>query len=76
MIALTAISTFSLPGEQYIYSVIIIFLSFNLIALPVMTTWTGIGVVVGKYLANPKIFKIYNWILGSFCATTVVLILK
>ena len=74
-IAVTAISVYTLSGRDYRFSVIIVMAVFFITCLLSVSVWTVFGTVIGKFLANSKIRKTFNYIMGILTAGSAVMIL-
>ncbi len=75
VMAISAMTTFTIAGNDYISSAIKVTLVFAVICLPSISFWAGFGVAVGRLLSNPKRFRIFNVSLGAVTALSVVLII-
>ncbi len=74
--AITGISAFSLPGEQVIQSSFMVVLAFGLVSVPCCSLWAMVGAKIRDYLANEKVFKVFNWTLGLLTAACIVIIIS
>ncbi len=75
MMAITAMSTFTLQGEQYLLSAIGVLSIFLLVCIPSISTWALFGTTIGKVLKSDRSFRIFNLSMGGLTASSVVLIL-
>lgn len=73
--AITAVSTFTLPGEQYVASSILIMTAFALIGFFSISFWAYLGVALQRLLTTVKRRKYFNWLMGLCTAATLMLVL-
>ena len=76
MMAITAISTFTSSGDNYIISSSVVIFIFVLVGLPSISMWAGIGTLISKFLENNYIFRGFNIFMGLLTIGSVWLILK
>ncbi|MDO6499314.1 LysE family translocator [Photobacterium sanguinicancri] len=74
MMSVTAISTFTLTGELYWYSVAAIATIFFLVCYPCVSLWAGFGIFIRRWLAQAKTRRIFNGLMGVLTAACVVMI--
>ncbi|NVK56701.1 MAG: LysE family translocator [Alteromonadaceae bacterium] len=74
MMALGSVSTFSLPGEDYVLSGAVIMLAFALIGFPSISVWAGTGAKLRTWLNNPARRRGFNLFMGTVTAATLLLI--
>lgn len=74
VMAFSAVTTFTISGEQYMASALQVCIVFFFACLPSISLWTGFGMAIGKLLNSPKRFRIFNLSLGSITAASVVVI--
>ncbi len=72
LMALTAMSTFSLSGGEYCRSVLLIILIFGLVCMPAVSVWAGFGTIIGRFLKNERSFRIFNIAMGILTASSVL----
>lgn len=72
VMATTSISTFSISGSSYALSVITIIAIFAMVCIPAVSVWAGFGTMIGKYLNSQTSFRIFNVIMGSLTASSVL----
>ncbi len=75
MMAVTAMSAFTLHGEQYLFSAIIVITIFLLVCIPSISIWAIFGTTIGRVLKSDRSFRIFNLFMGGLTASSVVLIL-
>ena len=75
MIIITSISTFTLGGEQYILSAVLVTAVFFFICLPSVSVWAGFGTAIGRLLKNPRTIRIFNVSMGGLTAGSAFLML-
>ncbi len=76
MITITAVSAYSLKGEYYVTSVIIMITAFMFIGTLCISIWAGFGAAMGSLLKNDRVFRLFNITLGILTASTVILIIR
>ncbi len=76
IMGITAMSAFTLTGEDYLYSAAIVILVFAIVCLPSISVWVGFGVGIGRFLSNELHRKIFNWSMGLLTAASVALIIQ
>lgn len=76
MITITAVSAYSLKGDLYLPSVLIMIASFIIIGTLCISMWAGFGTVIKNYLKSDRVFRVFNITLGILTASTVLMIIK
>nr|WP_319492886.1 LysE family translocator [uncultured Desulfobacter sp.] len=74
MMALTAMSTFSIAGNHYNLSVSLIIAIFGLVCIPSIALWAGFGVLIGRTLKGRKSHTAFNLLMSGLTAGSVILI--
>lgn len=74
MMALGAVSSFTLSGEQYWLSGLALMCVFFLVNLPAISLWAGFGVVIQQFLSSTRRKRQFNIIMGLLTAATVWMI--
>lgn len=74
MMALGAVSSFTLSGEQYWLSGLALMSVFFLVNLPSISLWAGFGVVIQQFLSSKRRKRQFNIIMGLLTAATVWMI--
>lgn len=74
MMALGAVSSFTLSGEQYWLSGLALMSVFFLVNLPSISLWAGFGVVIQQFLSSTRRKRQFNIIMGLLTAATVWMI--
>ncbi len=74
MMSLGAVSSFTLAGEQYWYSGVVLMVVFGLVNLPSISMWAGFGVIIQQFLSSARRKRYFNWIMGALTAATVGMI--
>ncbi|MGL4439316.1 MAG: LysE family translocator [Bosea sp. (in: a-proteobacteria)] len=59
VMAVSAMATYTTPS-QYLFSVILVTLIFGAVNIPSVSTWTVFGVGLRRFLADPKLCRIFN----------------
>ncbi|HPQ96841.1 MAG: LysE family translocator [Thiothrix sp.] len=75
MMATGAVSSFTLTGEQYLASGIVLILCFILAGLPSITLWAGFGSGIQHLLTSPTHRRGFNRCMAVLTAATVFMIL-
>ena len=75
MMAISAMSTFTLGGENYRYSAFLVMLIFLAILLPCNSAWAVFGISIGKFLKGNRAFRTFNLMMGVLTASSVIMIL-
>lgn len=75
MMALGAVSSFTLAGESYWLSGITLVIVFCLVNLPSVSMWAGFGVIIQQFLSSPQRKRYFNILMGVLTAATVGMII-
>lgn len=75
VMAFSAMTTFTISGQDYLSSAIRVITVFFLVCIPSVSLWAGFGVAVGRLLSSPRRFRAFNLGLGTLTAVSVVFIL-
>ena len=73
MMAISSAVVFTLPGEHYIMSALLVGVVFTLVNLPCVSVWVAFGSGLKRFLRNEQSLKAFNWSLASLTAASVVL---
>lgn len=71
LMAITAMSTFSLSGGDYYKSVGTIIIVFGLVCMPAVSVWAGFGTIIGRVLKGEKTLRVFNVSMGLLTASSV-----
>ena len=74
MMALGAVSSFTLSGEQYWFSGLVLLVIFVVVNIPSVSIWAGFGVVIQQFLASAQRKRQFNLMMGLLTAATVWMI--
>lgn len=74
MMVMTAMSSFTLAGDQYWVSVLWVALIFMLFGLPCISLWAAFGTVVGRLLSSPVAWRCFNLLMGLLTAGCLIFI--
>lgn len=74
MMALGAVSSFTLAGEQYWLSGLVLMIVFFFVNVPSVSLWAGFGVVIQQFLSSTRRKRQFNIIMGLLTAATVWMI--
>ncbi len=75
MINITAMSTFTLGGDRYVLSAILVTTVFFIICLPSISVWAGFGTAIGRLLNHQRTIRIFNISMGCLTAGSAALLL-
>lgn len=75
LMPLTALSTFTLSGQQYLLSAAVVTGIFLLVCLPSISIWAAFGTVIGRVLKNPGTIRIFNLGMGGLTAGCAIMLL-
>ncbi|WP_409308576.1 LysE family translocator [Pectobacterium sp. B1J-3] len=74
LMALGAVASFSLAGEEYYHSVMAISVGIVLVNLVSGVIWLGFGTMIGRLLRSKKAWILFNVSMGILTAACVLLI--
>ena len=74
--AITAISAFTLDGDDLVASTVAVVVCFAIVALPCCSAWALLGTQIKRFLSNQRSLTIFNYSLASATAFSVLLILQ
>jgi threonine/homoserine/homoserine lactone efflux protein len=75
IITITTMSTYTTLGDTYASSVIRLLLVFGVVALFTSSIWAGFGMVIGSFLKQDWLFRLFNLFMGGLLALSVLYIL-
>lgn len=73
MMAISSAVVFTLPGESYTLSALLVGFVFTLVNLPCVSIWVAFGSGLKRFLRNEQSLKAFNWSLASLTAASVAL---
>lgn len=73
-IALTAISTFTVSGEGYPASALLVTTIFFLVCMPSVSIWAGFGTAIGRLLNGRRSIRLFNISMGSLTAASALML--
>ncbi len=73
MMAISSAVVFTLPGDNYTVSALLVGVIFTLINLPCCSAWVVFGSGLKRFLRNEQSLKAFNWSLASLTAASVLL---
>ena len=76
MMALAAISGFTLGGDLYLTSGLMVIVVFALVGLPAISLWAGFGVVLQQLLSSARRQRLFNVTMGAMTAATAWVIVQ
>lgn len=74
MMMVTAIGSFSLQGNEYWWSILVIAVIFWITQIQTSSIWVGFGTLIGRWLSSTLAWRRFNIFMGSLTATCVVFI--
>ncbi|KGK43124.1 lysine exporter protein LysE/YggA [Nitrincola sp. A-D6] len=75
MMAISALASFTLSGDAFVTSVVLIILAMAVVNLPSIALWASFGVLLGRLLKTPRHWRVFNRLMGGLTASCVVMIL-
>lgn len=75
LITVTGISAFTKSGKAYLSSAILLMAVFAVVCIPCISLWAGFGSWISRFLKNDRVFRVFNVIMGSLTAASLVLII-
>ena len=75
VMAISGISSFSLTGDAFISSAMVLILLMGLTNLPSIAIWAGFGVAIGRLLKTPRHWRGFNLVMGALTGCCVFFIL-
>ena len=75
IMAMGAISTFTLAGHEMLPQVLMIAAIFTIVSVPSATVWTLLGIGIARLLTSPVALRLFNLGMGALLALSVVWIL-
>ena len=74
LMTITAMSVYTLPGENYIKSVLLIISVFIIVAPTAISLWAGFGTILGRLMTGSRHSRPINYGLGILTVASVVFI--
>ncbi len=75
MMAVSSMGTFTLPGDAYLPSAIVVAVTFAIVGIPCAFTWAGFGTVIRRYLHGPRARRVVNGVLAVLTLGAVAMLL-
>lgn len=75
MMALAAVSGFTLTGDLYLTSGLVLMAVFALVGFPSIALWAVFGTLMQALLHNPSRQRAFNWTMAALTAATALLII-
>ena len=72
VMALTAMSTFSIPQSSPLINAALITLTVMVINLPCIAVWVVFGTAIGRFLTNPRARLVCNLVMAGLLVGTIV----
>lgn len=76
IMAITAVSSFTLSGEAYWLSGLALVLVFSVVNLPSVTVWAGFGTLLQQFLSSAARQIWFNRIMATLTALTVLMLVQ
>ncbi|WP_434358119.1 LysE family translocator [Parasalinivibrio latis] len=74
MMAISSISTFTVSGDNYWLSAMVVCAAFVVVGLPAISVWAGFGVMLGRLISHPRSWRVFNGTMGVLTAGCLVFI--
>jgi len=75
VMAVSGIASFTLAGDDFVLSAVLIIVLMGLINLPSIALWTGFGVALGRLLKTAGHWRCFNVLMGGLTAGCVAMLL-
>lgn len=75
VMTISGIASFSLTGDAFVSSALVLILLMGLTNLPSIALWAGFGVAIGQLLKTPRHWCWFNRVMGGLTASCVLMIL-
>jgi threonine/homoserine/homoserine lactone efflux protein len=75
MMSITSMSVYTVQGDNFFYSALVVIIVFNLTGFPSTTLWALSGSIIGKKLHNEKFRRVFNYSLGGLTACSAILLI-
>lgn len=75
VMAISGVASFTLAGDGYLLSALLLIGLMALVTLPAISIWAGFGVAVGRLLKTAAHWRLFNLSMGGLTAACVALIL-
>lgn len=76
MISVSALAAFTLAGDRYAYSALVVVVVFLFVTVFATSAWTAFGTAIGKLLKTERAFRIFNIFMGLLTAGSVILLFQ
>lgn len=76
MTGITCLSAFTLTGDAYTYSVIMVILAWSITGIIGSLLWVSCGVAMQRFLKTPRHWQLFNGALALATLASVLLIMK
>ncbi len=74
VMAITAIGSFTIHGDEYWISALLIALAFWMTQVPTSSLWAGFGSLIRHWLDTPKAWRSFNMLMGIATASCLLFI--
>lgn len=75
VMAISGIASFTLTGDAFVASAMVVVLLMGVTNLPSIALWAGFGVAIGRLLRTPLHWRWFNAVMGTLTAACVIMIL-
>ncbi len=75
IMAISGVASFTLSGDQFLLSALVVILLMGLVNLPSIALWAGFGVALGRLLRSAYHWRLFNLTMGGLTASCVAMIL-
>lgn len=75
IMCITAISSFTKGGDQYVISALLIIAAYSLVMINTLPIWTLFGKLIGQKLKTQRARVRFNYMMGGLTASSVLMII-
>lgn len=75
VLAITAVSAFTRPGQDYYLDLALVVAVFMVVNLPSIAVWTVFGAGIGRFLTSDTHRRAFNWTMAGLTVATAAFIL-
>ena len=72
LMAISSLSIFTLPGDQYALSALAVALMYAVVCFPSVMIWAGFGTSIRRFLDTEKRLRVFNYSLAGLTVGTIV----
>lgn len=75
IMAISGVASFTLTGDAFVGSAVLVILLMGLTNLPSIAFWAGFGAALGKLMTTARHWRLFNLAMGVLTASCVLMIL-